>query len=240
MVEDIRQHPNWSGFREVAQQAGLRACWSVPFKNDQGEVLGVFGIYHRHPMHPLAADIGLVTEFTRLAGLAVRQQQRDAERLQSELRFRATFEQAAVGIAHLAPDGQWLRVNQRLCQMLGYSREELVRLTFQEVTHPDDLGEDLIMTRQLLDGELSRLVMEKRYLRRDGSTLWANLSATLVRHTNGEPHYFISVVEDIGLRKQQEQALRQAATVFESTQEGVLVVDARRRVLTSNLSLIHI
>lgn len=234
VVEDIRQHPNWSGFREVAQQAGLRACWSLPFKNDQGEVLGVFGIYHRHPMHPLAADIDLVTEFTRLAGLAVRQQQRDAERLQSELRFRATFEQAAVGIAHLAPDGQWLRVNQRLCQMLGYSREELVRLTFQEVTHPDDLGEDLIMTRQLLDGELSRLVMEKRYLRRDGSTLWANLSATLVRHTNGAPHYFISVVEDIGLRKQQEQALRQAATVFESTQEGVLVVDARRRVLTSN------
>src|SRR5690606_10137079 len=109
---------------------------------------------------PTPDDIALVTEFTRLAGLAVRQQQRDAERLQSELRFRATFEQAAVGIAHLAPDGQWLRVNQRLCQMLGYSREELVRLTFQEVTHPDDLGEDLIMTRQLLDGELSRLVME--------------------------------------------------------------------------------
>lgn len=234
VVEDILQHPNWAGFSELAQQAGLRACWSLPFKNDQGAVLGVFGIYHRRPMHPFPTDVALVTEFTRLAGLAVRQHQRDAERLQSELRFRATFEQAAVGIAHLSPDGQWLRVNQRLCQMLGYSRAELIQRTFQEVTHPDDLDADLTLTRQLLAGEISRLAMEKRYLRRDGSTLWANLSATLVRHTNGTPYYFIAVIEDIGLRKQQEQALRQAATVFESTQEGVLVVDARRRVLTSN------
>ena len=234
VVEDIREHPHWLDFREAARLAGLRACWSLPFKNDQGDVLGVFGIYHRRVTRPSADDIALVVEFTRLAGLAVRQQQRDSERLQSELRFRATFEQAAVGIAHLAPDGHWLRVNQRLCQMLGYRREELIQLTFQDVTHPDDLENDLGLTQQLLSGELSRLNMEKRYVRRDGSTLWANLSATLVRHTNGEPHYFISVVEDIGLRKQQEQALRQAATVFESTQEGVVVVDAQRRILTSN------
>jgi len=234
VVEDIREHPHWLDFREAARLAGLRACWSLPFKNDQGDVLGVFGIYHRRVTHPSADDIALVVEFTRLAGLAVRQQQRDSERLQSELRFRATFEQAAIGIAHLAPDGHWLRVNQRLCQMLGYPREELIQLTFQDVTHPDDLENDLDLTQQLLSGELSRLNMEKRYVRRDGSTLWANLSATLVRHTNGEPHYFISVVEDIGLRKQQEQALRQAATVFESTQEGVVVVDAQRRILTSN------
>jgi GAF domain-containing protein len=80
-----------------AWYAGLRACWSLPFKNDQGDVLGVFGIYHRRATRPSADDIALVVEFTRLAGLAVRQQQRDSERLQSELRFRATFEQAAVG-----------------------------------------------------------------------------------------------------------------------------------------------
>ncbi|MDD0841764.1 bifunctional diguanylate cyclase/phosphodiesterase [Pseudomonas sp. Gutcm_11s] len=234
IVEDIRSHPNWINFREAAQQAGLRACWSLPFKNDQNQVLGVFGIYYRRPARPSREDIELVTEFTRLAGLALRQQQRDAERLQSELRFRSTFEQAAVGIAHLAPDGRWLRVNQRLCQMLGYSREQLLELTFQDITHPDDLDKDLGLTHQLLAGEIPRLTMEKRYLHRDGSVLWANLSATLVRHTNGEPHYFISVVEDIGVRKQQERALQQAATVFESTQEAVVIVDARRRILTSN------
>ncbi|HSX72057.1 MAG TPA: PAS domain S-box protein, partial [Pseudomonas sp.] len=234
IVEDIRQHPNWADFEEAASAAGLRACWSLPFKNEQNEVLGVFGIYYRRPARPTPDDIQLVTDFTRLAGLAVRQQQHDAERLQSELRFRATFEQAAVGIAHLAPDGRWLRVNQRLCQMLGYGREQLLRLTFQDITHPDDLDKDLGLTRQLLAGEIPRLSLEKRYLHRDGGVLWANLSATLVRRTNGEPHYFISVVEDIGVRKQQEFALHQAATVFESTQEAVVIVDARRRILTSN------
>ncbi|MWV15659.1 EAL domain-containing protein [Pseudomonas sp. L-22-4S-12] len=234
IVEDIANHPNWASFRDQAALAGVRACWSLPFKNDIGEVLGVFGIYYRRVARPALEDIALVTEFTRLAGLAVRQHQRDAERLQSELRFRATFEQAAVGIAHLAPDGHWLRVNQRLCQMLGYSRDDLLELTFQDITHPDDLGSDLQQVERLLTGDIARYSLEKRYMRRDGSLLWANLSATLVRHTNGAPHYFISVVEDIGLRKQQELALQQAATVFESTQEAVVIVDANRRILTSN------
>ncbi len=234
IVDDLSQHPNWATFREQTAQTGVRACWSLPFKNDQGEVLGVFGIYYRRVAHPAAEDIALVTEFTRLAGLAVRQHQRDAERLQSELRFRATFEQAAVGIAHLSTEGHWLRVNQRLCQMLGYSREALLELTFQDITHPDDLSSDLEQVNHLLAGDISRYSLEKRYRRRDGSLLWANLSATLVRHTNGSPHYFISVVEDIGVRKQQELALQQAATVFESTQEAIAIVDGKRRILTSN------
>lgn len=234
VVEDIRQDPSWAEFREAAQQAGLRACWSLPFKNDQGEVLGVFAIYYRRRARPAPEDVALVTEFTRLAGLALSQHQRAAERLQSELRFRATFEQAAVGIAHLAPDGHWLRVNQRLCQMLGYSREQLLELTFQDITHPDDLDKDLEQTQRLLRSEISRMTLEKRYLRHDGNVLWAKLNATLVRHTNGEPHYFISVVEDISLHKQHELALRQAATVFESTQEAVVILDARRRIITCN------
>ncbi|MBD9485575.1 PAS domain S-box protein [Pseudomonas sp. PDM14] len=234
IAEDLQQHPHWQAYRELTAQAGLRACWSLPFKNDQGEVLGTFGVYYRRVAHPAPGDIALVTEFTRLAGLAVRQHQRDKERLQSELRFRATFEQAAVGIAHLAPDGHWLRVNQRLCKMLGYSREELLELTFQEITHPDDLHSDLEQIQHLLAGDVTSYSLEKRYRRRDGELFWANLSATLVRHTNGSPNYFISVVEDITLRKEQEQALHQAATVFDSTQEAVAIVDARRRVIASN------
>lgn len=234
IAEDLQQHPHWQPYRELAAQAGLRACWSLPFKNDQGEVLGTFGVYYRRVAHPAPDDIALVTEFTRLAGLAVRQHQRDKERLQSELRFRATFEQAAVGIAHLSPDGHWLRVNQRLCKMLGYSREELLELTFQEITYPDDLHKDLEQIQHLLAGDVSSYSLEKRYRRRDGEVFWANLSATLVRHTNGSPNYFISVVEDITLRKEQEQALHQAATVFSSTQEAVAIVDSRRRVIASN------
>ena len=157
------------------------------------------------------------------------------ERLeQSETRDRQILDTIQDGYYELDPQGIILATNRALCQMLGYSRDDLLELTFQDITHPDDLDSDLQQVERLLAGDIARYSLEKRYRRRDGSLLWANLSATLVRHTNGAPHYFISVVEDIGLRKQQELALQQAATVFESTQEAVVIVDANRRILTSN------
>ncbi|HSC83464.1 MAG TPA: EAL domain-containing protein, partial [Pseudomonas sp.] len=234
IAEDLQKHPNWSDFRELTAQAGLRACWSLPFKNEHGEVLGTFGIYYRRIARPGPEDIALVTEFTRLAGLAVQQSRRNAERLQSELRFRATFDQAAVGIAHLDPAGRWLRVNQKLCQMYGYSLEEMLGMSFQDLTHPDDLEADIRQMDHLIDGNSRSYSMEKRYRRRDGSLFWANLHVTLVRHTNGDPNYFISVVEDIDLRKQQEHALRQASTVFDNTQEAIVIIDTNRRILACN------
>lgn len=234
IAEDLKNHPNWQKFQHLALAADLRACWSLPFKNDSGDVLGTFGIYYRTVKLPTDDDIALVTEFTRLAGLAVQQQQRESARQHSEERFRATFEQAAIGIAHVSPEGRFLLVNSQICNMLGCSQEQLLEQTFQTFTHPDDLPNDLEQMRQLLSGEVSSYRMEKRYFRADRSLLWANLRVTLIRHSNGEPHYFISVVEDISLRKQHEQALRQAATVFESTREAVVVVDSRHRILASN------
>jgi len=230
----LQQSPHWLAFRELAASAGIQACWSLPFKDDGGRVLGTFDLYYPLPNTPSEDDIALVTEFTRLAGLAVQQQHRETERQESEQRFRATFEHAAVGMAHVAPDGRWLRVNSLLCQILGYSREELLRLSFQDITHPDDLTRDLDQLRQLLAGEISRYSLEKRYRRGDGRVLWANLSVALVSHADGTPFYFISVVEDISLRKQQELALHQAATVFDSTHEAVAIVDGGRRILASN------
>ncbi|MFZ3023507.1 PAS domain S-box protein [Pseudomonas sp.] len=232
--EDLQNHPNWQTFQHLALATDLRACWSLPFKNEGGEVLGTFGIYYRTVKLPTDDDIALVTEFTRLAGLAVQQQQRESARQHSEERFRATFEQAAIGIAHVSPEGRFLLVNSQICNMLGCSQEQLLEQTFQTYTHPDDLSHDLEQMQQLLNGEISSYRMEKRYYRADRSLLWANLRVTLIRHSNGEPHYFISVVEDISLRKQHEQALRQAATVFESTREAVVVVDGRHRILASN------
>jgi diguanylate cyclase (GGDEF)-like protein/PAS domain S-box-containing protein len=126
---------------------------------------------------------------------------------ESEQRFRATFNQAAVGIAHVAPDGRWLRVNQKLCDILGYSREELLGLAFQDITQPDDLGPDLEYMRRLLAAEIPDFSMEKRYLRKDGSAVWINLTVSLVRDQAGAPKYFISVSEDISERKRVEAKL---------------------------------
>jgi PAS domain S-box-containing protein len=129
---------------------------------------------------------------------------------ESEERFRATFEQAAVGIAHVGPDGRWLRVNRKLCDIAGYSPDELLALTFQDITHPEDLEADLAQVRRLLAGEIQTYAMEKRYIRKDRSPVWVKLTVALVRTPEGRPKYFISVVEDVTQTKQVQDALRES------------------------------
>src|SRR5919205_3062631 len=139
----------------------------------------------------------------------VTEHKRAEEKLrESEERFRATFEQATVGIAHVNTDGRWLRVNRRLCDIVGYEKEELLGLTFQDVTYPDDLEADLEGARRLLAGEIETYSREKRYFRKDGSTIWIYLTVSLMRSPSGEPRYFISVTEDITERKRVEEAQR--------------------------------
>jgi PAS domain S-box-containing protein len=127
---------------------------------------------------------------------------------ESEEVSRGTFEQAAVGLAHVDTDGHFLRVNDKLCAIVGYPREELLQLAFQDITHPDDLAADLEYKRQVLSGEVKTYSMEKRYLRKDGTLVWINLTVSLVRTATGEPRHFIAVVEDITDRKRAEEALR--------------------------------
>lgn len=146
---------------------------------------------------------------------------------EAEARFRATFEQAAVGIAHVGPDGRWLRVNQRLCDILGYARDDLLQLTFQDITHPDDLAADFGRVQQTLAGKLATYAVEKRYLRKDGSIVWINQTASLVRGEDGEPQYLIAVIEDIDARKRAEAERAGALEALrESESRLALAVDA--------------
>lgn len=131
---------------------------------------------------------------------------------ESEAEFRANFEQVAVGMAHVGLDGRWLRVNQKLCEIVGYSREEFLNLTFQDITHADDVEIALNYNRQLLAEQIPNYTMEKRYLRKDGSLVWINLTVSLFRNQEEQkPKYFIAVVEDISKRKQAEITLQQRA-----------------------------
>ena len=122
--------------------------------------------------------------------------------------LQAIFDQAAVGIAQIGLDGAWLRVNNRYCQMLGYSEAELRTMTPHDVTHPDDYTEVLAARRQLLDGAISSHSMEKRYIRRDGTVFWGRLYRSLVREQDNLPKYLLAVVEDITEKIQAERALR--------------------------------
>ena len=115
--------------------------------------------------------------------------------------FRNTFEAAGVGMAHVTPDGYWLRVNDKLCEISGYSREELLRKTFLELTPPEDRQSSLERTDRMMAGKLGPYSMERRYVRKDGSRVWVTLSISLVRKPSGETDFFICVAENITERK---------------------------------------
>ena len=165
-----------------------------------------------------------------------------AELRDSEERFRATFEQAAVGMAHVGADGRWLRVNNKLCEITGYPREELLGRTFQDITHPDDLQKDLDHLHRLLAGEISTYSTEKRYFRKDRSVVWINLTVSTIGDASGHLKYFITIVEDITERKKAEEALshseKRYRAVVEQSAEGLYLVDGdTKRILETNPAL---
>jgi diguanylate cyclase (GGDEF)-like protein/PAS domain S-box-containing protein len=132
-------------------------------------------------------------------------------RREAEQLFQLAFDHAAIGMALVAPDGGFLRANQTLCEMLGYDASALLSLTYQDITHPDDLDADLEHVRAMLAGEIRSYDMEKRYIRADGSVTWILLSASLVRDDAGRPRYFISQIQDIDERKRAQHELEHLA-----------------------------
>ncbi|HAX85695.1 MAG TPA: hypothetical protein DCY91_05340, partial [Cyanobacteria bacterium UBA11370] len=161
--------------------------------------------------------------------------QTDAELRESEERFRATFEQAAVGIKHVSINGQLLRVNQKFCDIVGYTREELLTLTSQDITYPDDVEKDRAYVRSLLAGEIETYSLEKRYLRKDNTLVWVQVTASLVRSPEGDPKYFINVVQDISER-QAVRRERKATELALRHSEAQLREKVRREALFNQLS----
>jgi PAS domain S-box-containing protein len=145
-----------------------------------------------------------------------------------EEQSRATFDQIAVGIAHVGTDGRWLRVNQRLCDVVGYAPEELLQRTRRHVIHPANLGTDLQQVRRLLCGEAETYSLQTRYVRKDGSVVWINEIASLVHEPSGEPKYIVYVVEDVSRRKRMEERL-------DTSLSALVTLHEAGRVLSSTL-----
>jgi PAS domain S-box-containing protein len=161
---------------------------AAPIRDAQGKVFGAVMVFHD------------VTQ-RRRAEAALRT---------SEERLRATFDQAAVGIAVADLNHQFLEANQKLCDILGYSLDELRGLNWTQITHPEDLAETQAQARALLAGQLPHCAFEKRYIRKDGAAVWGRRTLTLLRSASGEAEQFIGVIEDITDRRLTEQALRDA------------------------------
>ena len=155
----------------------------------------------------LASTVALLVRQRTLA--LVRAQLSDKARRESEERFRALFNQATVGVAQVdSATGQFVRVNQRYADILGYSPQELVGMTFQSLTHPDDLAADLAHFRRLQSGDVPEYRLEKRYIHKDGHEVWGDATVSSMWASGSAPGYHIAVVQDITARKRMEENLR--------------------------------
>jgi PAS domain S-box-containing protein len=157
---------------------------------------------------------------------------------ESEERFRLTIENAPIGMALVTLDGRFQRVNRVLCEITGYPADELTRLSFQEITHPDDLATDVEAARRLAAGEIPRYQREKRYIRKDGSIVHIMLSASILRDPDGVAVSFITQMEDITARKRAESALRLSEAKFSGivsiAADAIITVDAQQRITIFN------
>ncbi len=143
---------------------------------------------------------------------AIARRRSEEELYEAVKRFQSAFDDAPIGMALVGLEGSWLRVNRSLCDIVGYTEEELLSLTFQKITHPEDLDTDLEQLRLLSAGEVRTYQTEKRYLHKDGSVVWIMLSVSLVSNASGEPLYFLSQIQDITGRKELDRRLEHEAT----------------------------
>ncbi len=190
-------------------------------------------------LHPWYKDNNKVGGVIMLTTDITRTKKAELELKLSERRFRGNFENAAIGMAILNLEGKWIEVNKTLCDILGYTTKELMGLTFQDITHPDDLEADLGLVQELLDEKRSYYHMEKRYFHKNGSIIYVILSASIIRDENKKPLHFISQITDITPRMKAREKLQETLNTLEgvleaSTQVSIVGTDTNGKITTFN------
>ncbi len=192
---------------------------------------------------PLRNDVGAVTGASVIFHDVTAMKHAQAALRESEERFRAAFDQASVGMALRSIDARrprWLKVNQKLCDMFGYTREELLKRDAYDLTPPEDLPAAREYSERLERGEIASYVREKRYVRKNGEVIWVSLSLSVVRDAADRPSYIVSVIDDISERKRAEEQLVLASEAIAATAEGILITDSSRRIVSVNKAFTRI
>ncbi len=224
IIEDIELDPRVP--YEAYRPTFVRSLCMTPI--GRAPAVGAIGCYWARRQRASAAQVALqqaLADATAIgiANIELYRQLVEARELaergaaharRSEALARATFDHAGTGVAIVALDGRWLRVNRRLCEIVGYTEQQLLALTFQDVTHAADLAGDVELVRAMLAGEIDTSTLEKRYVHRDGRLVWINLTVTLARAPDGTPDYFVAIIEDIERRKAAEEALAEERAQF--------------------------
>lgn len=218
IVEDATTDARFADNPLVTGAPNVHFYAGIPICTAGGKALGTLCAIDTRPRTLTRDELDTLTDLAELvskefqqrevAKIARRQLDRANAAIEvSEARFRSIFERAGVGIALVAPNGEWISINDALCEIVGYRHEELARLTFQDITYPDDLDKDLNFRQQLVSGAIDRYQLEKRYRRKNGDIVWVSLSVTKQVSANNKLDYFVGIVTDIQARHAAETSL---------------------------------
>jgi PAS domain S-box-containing protein len=213
IVEDIASDPRWEAYRQFALPFDLRACWSTPISDRDGSVLGTFAMYYRVPKGPTVAHRRTIASITDLAALAIIRDRELRALRQREQEFRGLFDQAGVGVAILNANGQYVRLNQRFCEIAGISPELILGHRMGMLLDPEQRAGTEAALEELISGRISSHRSEHRMQRPDGSTVWTTSTASVVRNNLGTVDHVVVVVEDITASRQLELQLRESQKI---------------------------
>jgi diguanylate cyclase (GGDEF)-like protein/PAS domain S-box-containing protein len=237
VVEDIQVHPYWSPYIELANKAGLRACWSEPIRSTKGKVLGTFAIYHHEVNRPTTDNIALIEQVASLASIAI-------EKIQANLALKASDEQMQLVLAG-AELGFWdwnivtgkVDRNERWATMLGYTFKEIALTTKQwaDFVHQEDRERVSQSINDVLEGRSKAHSLEYRMLTKTGGYIWIHDQANVMqRHSNGKPLRMSGIYSDVTNRKLAEEKLKLAASVFSHAGESIIITDILGKIIDVN------
>lgn len=240
----LEDYSAWPERRREFNEHPIHAIMISPILQ-RGRVIGTINCSRTAQNHPFnELDVELANQLAQIVALMLnnsqiylqlrnelteRTQMQEVMRINQE-NFMGYFNMGAVGMSVNMPDKSWIEVNDQLCRLLGYSREELQKLTWAELTHPDDLEEDLKLFDQAMRGERDTYHIDKRFIRRDGGILHASVFVSCQRFPDGSPRYFLASLMDISDRVQQENTLRETREQLAEQQRTVAVIEERQRL----------
>jgi PAS domain S-box-containing protein len=234
IMEDVLTEPGFAPHLKIVAAAGFRAVQATPLFSRTSEVLGVISTHFRKPHRPPERELRFVDLYARQAAEMIERKRAEEALRASEERFRRYFELGLIGMGITSPSKGILEVNDELCRILGYSREELLEKTWAELTHPDDLPQDVFNFDRVMAGEIEGYSLEKRWIRKDGQIINGIMAAKCHRRPDGSVDYFVGLLQDITMRKRREEEQRKLASLVENSNDFIGLASLEGDVLYVN------